>query len=65
MKAKTTGMKGLGPDYAFISAIIAILLSVTVLVGITYRYATRPEPSDDLAARMSAPIGLRQLPSEL
>jgi hypothetical protein len=65
MKAKTRRMKGLGLDYPFVSAIIAILLSVAVLVGITYRYATRSEPSDDLATRMSAPIGLRHLPSEL
>lgn len=65
MKAKTTRVKGLAPDYPIISAIIAIMLSVAVLLGITYRYATRPEPRDDLAARISAPIDQRLLPSEL
>jgi len=47
------------------AAILAILLSVAVLVGITYRYAGRSEPSDDLAARTSAPPLGQQLPSEL
>jgi hypothetical protein len=59
MKAKTTRMKGLVPDYPIILAIIAI---APVLLGITDRYATRSEPRNDLAARMSTPIG-QQLPS--
>jgi hypothetical protein len=65
MKAKTTRVKRLVPDYPIISAIIAIILSVAVLLGITYRYATRSEPRDDLAARMGVPIDQRLLPSEL
>jgi hypothetical protein len=65
MKPKISRVKGLVPDYAIICAIIAIVLSVAVLLGITYRYATRSEPRDDLAARMSAPSGQRLLPSEL
>ena len=48
---------------AMIAAIVAIALSVAVLVGITFRYTGRSDPSQDLAARMSSPIG-RQ-PSEL
>jgi hypothetical protein len=47
-----------------LAAIVAILLSVAVLAGITYRYAGRSDPTDDLAARMSAPID-QKLPSEL
>jgi hypothetical protein len=47
-----------------VAAIVAILLSVAVLVGITYRYAGRSDPTDDLAARMGAPID-QKLPSEL
>ncbi|MBV8511888.1 MAG: hypothetical protein JOZ94_10740 [Xanthobacteraceae bacterium] len=65
MKGKISRVKRLVPDYPIISAIIAIVISVAVLLGITYRYATRSEPRDDLATRMSAPIGLRLLPSEL
>ncbi len=65
MKARISRVKGFVPDYPIISAIIAIVLSVAVLLGITYRYATRSEPRDDLAARMSAPIGQHVLPSEL
>jgi len=65
MKAKTTRVKRFVPDYPIISAIVAIILSVAVLLGITYRYATRSEPSDDLAARMGVPIDQRLLPSEL
>ena len=65
MKVKTSRVKRLVPDYPIISAIIAIVVSVAVLLGITYRYATRSEPRDDLAMRMSAPIGLRMLPPEL
>jgi hypothetical protein len=64
MKAKPTRAKGLVPDYPVISAIIAIVLSVAVILGITYRYATRSEPTNDLAARMSAPIGQQLRPSE-
>jgi hypothetical protein len=45
------------------AAIVAILLSVAVIFGITYRYTGRSEPSQDLATRMSSPVG-RQ-PSEL
>jgi hypothetical protein len=63
MRAKTAIVRRPGRDYPTIAAIVAILLSVAVLVGITYRYAGRSEPSDDLAARMSAPVG--QQPSEL
>ncbi len=65
MNGKNSRVKHLVPDYPIISAIVAIVLSVAVLLGITYRYATRSEPRDDLAARMSAPIGQRLLPSEL
>ena len=51
-------------DYAMIAAFAAILLSVAVLVGIVHRYAGRSDdPGNDLAARMSWPIG-RQ-PAEL
>jgi hypothetical protein len=63
MRGKTVGVRRPGRDYAMIAAIGAIFLSVAVLLGITYRYVGRPEPSQDLAARMSSPIG-RQ-PSEL
>jgi hypothetical protein len=63
MRAKTARVRRPARDYPTILAILAILLSVAVLVGITYRYAGRSDPSDDLAARMSAPIG--QQPSEL
>jgi hypothetical protein len=52
-----------GRDYAMIAAVTAILLSVAVLMGIAYRYAGRLPPINDLAARISQPIG-RQ-PSEL
>jgi hypothetical protein len=63
MKVKTVRVNGRGRDYAMIAAIVAIALSVAVLVGITFRYTGRSDPSQDLAARMSLPIG-RQ-PSEL
>jgi hypothetical protein len=63
MRAKTA-VRQPGRDYAMIAAITAILLSVAVLVGITFRYAGRSDPGNDLAARMSAPLG-KQLPSEL
>ena len=64
MRAKTAFVRRPTRDYATIFSIVAILLSVVVLVGITYQYAGRSDPSDDLAARMSAPIG-QKLPSEL
>lgn len=63
MRAKTAVRRS-GRDYAMIAALMAIVLSIAVLVGITYRYAGRSDPSDDLAARMSEPIG-QKLPSEL
>jgi hypothetical protein len=46
-----------------IAAIVAIFLSVAVMFGIAYRYTGRSEPIQDLATRMSSPLG-RQ-PSEL
>ena len=64
MSAKTARVRRPARDYPFIVALMAILLSVAVLVGIAFRYAGRSDPSNDLAARMSAPIG-KQLPSEL
>ena len=63
MKNKTARVRRPGRDYAMMAAIVAIFLSVAVLLGITYRYMGRSEPSQDLATRMSSPIG-RQ-PSEL
>jgi hypothetical protein len=63
MRAKTARVRRPARDYPTILAILAMLLSVAVLVGIAYRYAGRSDPSDDLAARMSVPIG--QQPSEL
>ena len=63
MKARTA-LRRPSRDYAMIAAITAILLSVAVLVGIVHRYAGRSDDSgNDLAARMSWPIG-RQ-PAEL
>lgn len=38
MKGKSLLVKSPGRDYAMIAAIVAILLSVAVLVGITFRY---------------------------
>jgi hypothetical protein len=64
MSAKTARVRRPGRDYPTIAAIVAILLSVAVLVGIAYRYAGRSDPTDDLAGRMSAPID-QKLPSEL
>jgi hypothetical protein len=63
MRAKTARVRRPARDYPTILAILAILLSVAVLVETTHRYAIRSDPSDGLAARMSAPIG--QQPSEL
>jgi hypothetical protein len=63
MRGKTSGVKRPGRDYAMLAAIVAIFLSIAVMFGITYRYAGRSEPSQDLATRLSLPIG-RQ-PSEL
>jgi hypothetical protein len=63
MTAKTIRVRRRGRDYAMIAAIVAIFLSVAVMLGIVYRYTGRSEPSQDLATRMSSPIG-RQ-PSEL
>jgi hypothetical protein len=65
MKGKVRRERRLIPDYPFISAIFAILVSVAVLVGITYRYALRSDPADDLASRLNAPVGLPPHPSEL
>jgi hypothetical protein len=63
MRVKTAAVRRPGRDYAMIAAIVAIFLSVAVLFGIAYRYTGRSEPSQDLATRISSPIG-RQ-PSEL
>jgi hypothetical protein len=63
MKNKAARLRGPGLDYAMMAAFVAIFLSVAVLLGITYRYMGRSEPSQDLATRISSPIG-RQ-PSEL
>jgi hypothetical protein len=63
MRVKTIRARRPGRDYAMMAAIVAILLSVAVLLGITYRYMGRSDPSQDLATRMNSPIG-RQ-PSEL
>ena len=63
MKGRTERSRRHGADHAMIAAIIAIILSVTVIFGITYRYTGRSEPSQDLATRMSSPIG--QQPAEL
>jgi hypothetical protein len=64
MRANTVRVRRPVRDYAMMAALAAILLSVAVLVGIACRYANRSDPGNDLAARMSAPIG-KQLPSEL
>jgi hypothetical protein len=63
MRGKTAGVRRPGRDYAMLAAVVAIFLSVAVLFGIAYRYTARSEPCQDLATRMSSPIG-RQ-PSEL
>ena len=63
MRAKTVPVTRPARDYPTMAALVAILLSVAVLVGIAYRYAGRSEPRSDLAPRISAPIG--QQPSEL
>ena len=63
MRGKTARVRRRGRDYAMIAAITAIIVSVAVMLGITYRYMGRSEPSQDLATRISSPIG-RQ-PSEL
>ena len=63
MKGKAIRVRRRGRDYAMIAAIVAIFLSVAVMLGIVYRYTGRSEPSQNLATRMSSPIG-RQ-PSEL
>ena len=63
MKGKTLRARHGGRDYAMMAAIVAIFLSVAVMFGIAYRYTGRSEPSQDLATRMSSPLG-RQ-PSEL
>jgi hypothetical protein len=63
MRAKTVRVRRPGRDNPTIAALVAILLSVAVLVGIAYRYAGRSDPRQDLAARMSSPIGLQ--PSDL
>ena len=44
MRAKTAFVRRPTRDYATIFAIVAILLSVVVLVGITYQYAGRSGP---------------------
>ena len=62
MRTKTAARRPVR-DYAIIAAFAAILLSIAVLAGITLRYAGRSDPGNDLAARMSWPIG-RQ-PAEL
>jgi hypothetical protein len=63
MKGRTERPRLHGADYAMMAAIVAIILSVAVIFGITYRYTGRSEPSQDLATRMSSPLG-RQ-PAEL
>ena len=63
MRGKTEGVKRPGRDYAMLAAVVAIFLSVAVMFGIAYRYTGRFEPSQDLATRLSSPLG-RQ-PSEL
>ena len=62
MRAKIIARRP-GRDYAMMAAITAILLSVAVLMGIAHRYIGRSDPGNDLAARMTSPIG--QQPSEL
>ena len=62
MRAQTAARRPFR-DYAMIAAFAAILLSIAVLAGITLRYMGRSDPGNDLAARMSWPIGLQ--PSEL
>ena len=56
MRTKTAGRRPVH-DYAMIAALAAILLSIAVLAGITLRYAGRSDPGNDLAARMSWPVG--------
>jgi hypothetical protein len=63
MKRKTIRVKRRVRDYAMIAAIVAIFLSVAVMFGIAYSYTVRSEPGQDLATRISSPMG-RQ-PSEL
>jgi membrane protein implicated in regulation of membrane protease activity len=64
MRARTGRVRRPARDYPTLAAVVAIIVSVAVLVGITYRYAGRSDPSDDLAARMSQTVG-QKLPSEL
>ena len=63
MKGKIVRVKRRVRDYAMIAAIVAIFLSVAVMFGIAYSYTARSEPGQDLATRISSPMG-RQ-PSEL
>jgi hypothetical protein len=63
MKGKTSRPRRNGPDYAMMAAIVAIILSVAVILGISYRYAGRSEPNHDVATRMNSPFA-RQ-PAEL
>jgi hypothetical protein len=63
MKGKIVRVKRRVRDYAMIAAIVAIFLSVAVMFGIAYSYTGRFEPTQDLATRMSSPIGKQ--PSEL
>ena len=57
MKGKTLGVKLRGRDYAMIAAVVAIFLSVAVMFGIAYRYIGRSEPGQDLARRLTSPMG--------